>query len=91
MADEFVAADVARYMLEQLEKRRELYQEDIVFEIERKFGSAFVYDNENGNRAIDKKVLAEFRELTPDTVWERGSRCWRKRQKYDISEKRQQD
>ena len=81
--------DVAEFMVAELEKSRWLYQEQVVWDIERKFGRDFVYDNENGNRAISKGVLKEFRKLTPDVVWERGSRCWRKRDKRDKGEGRQ--
>jgi hypothetical protein len=34
-----------------------------------------VYENENGNLAINRQVLKEFRKLTEKTVvWERGVR-----------------
>lgn len=83
---------VARWMLEQLQAKRELYQEDVVYEIERKFGAQFVYENENGNPAIDRRVLREFRKLTEDTVvWERGERFWRFRQTGDEAGHRQVD
>ena len=78
------ASDVAKWMLEELQRTKHVYQDEAVFEIERKFGDAFVYDNENGNRAISRAVLKEFRKLTESTVvWERGDRCWRLREKYD--------
>jgi hypothetical protein len=49
-----------------------------------RFGSDCVYENENGNLAIDRKVLSEFRKLTTDdVVWERGERLWRRREDYD--------
>ena len=78
-------------MLAQLESEQSLYQESIVGDIEDKFGSQFVYDNENGNSAIDRKVLAAFTKLTGEkVVWERGERLWRFREKGD-SKGRQQD
>lgn len=78
------ANDVAKWMLEKIEKDRELYQADTVFEIEKRFGGQYVYENENGNMAIDRTVLKEFRKLTGKTiVWERGERYWRFRQKGD--------
>jgi hypothetical protein len=71
-------------MLEKLDHSAYLYQETVVYEIKAQFGSKFTYGNENGNLAIDRKVLREFRKLAPDTiVWERGDRCWRKRQASD--------
>jgi hypothetical protein len=78
------AADVAAWMLTELESTTFLYQEVIVYQISAKFGSQFVYYNNNGNAAIDKGVLKEFRKLTGDkVVWERGERYWRKRADYD--------
>ena len=78
------AKDIADWMAAQLETKRELYQEDVVSEIIKLSGRQFVYTNENGNDAIGKEVLKEFRKLTEGTVvWERGDKCWRKRNPYD--------
>lgn len=79
---------VAQYMTDKLESNGELYQEDIVYEIEKKFGGDCVYDNERGNLAIDKKVLKEFKKLTPDAVWDRRERMWQKRESGDTSTSR---
>ena len=78
-------ADVARWMLEEFERQDGyLAQTDAVYTIERKFGAAFVYNNENGSLAIDRKVLNAFRKLTAETVvWERGERAWRRRDRHD--------
>jgi hypothetical protein len=70
-------------MAAELDRETYLYQEAVVWVIEQKFGRDFVYENEAGNLAISKKVLAEFRKLTPNVVWERGERLWRKRERYD--------
>ena len=84
--------DVAQYMLRRLEKDVYLYQQVIVSDIKREFGDGFVYENANGNLAIKPNVLKEFRKLTEhDTVWERGSRLWRKRETFDTPGKRQTD
>jgi hypothetical protein len=77
------AIDVAKWMVERLEDRRFLYQEDTVYAIKHEFGDDFVYINGNGNLAIVKPVLDAFNKLTPDVVWLRGERCWRKREQYD--------
>ncbi len=71
------AADVAKRMLEWLENSRskELDQQDAVLGIQKEFGddSEFLYENANGNLAIDRRVLAEFRKLSKDTVvWEKS-------------------
>jgi hypothetical protein len=78
------AKDVAEWMLKQLEEKGEIYQEDIVWEIQAKFGDEFVYENENFNLAISPKVLKEFRKITADSVvWSRRERMWRKRDASD--------
>lgn len=72
------AFDVAQWMFSQINKKRELYHEDIVYQIEEKFGSKFVYENQAGNLAISREVLKEFRKLTEKTVvWSRIELCWR--------------
>lgn len=85
------AIEVAEYMKEQLAQQTYLYQDVIVYDIEAKFGADFVYTNENGNLAIGRNVLKEFRKITPDAVWERGERCWRTREKYDQPGSRMQE
>lgn len=78
------AKEVAAWMLEELQRVRFLHQETVVYQISEIFGEEFTYVNNNGNLAIDKKVLAEFRKLTDDTViWEKGERVWRFREDYD--------
>lgn len=78
------AHEVAKWMLEELRRVKYLYQETIIYMISSKFGDQFTYYNDNGNLAIDKKVLSEFRKLTRDSViWERGERMWRFREKHD--------
>jgi hypothetical protein len=84
--------EIAEWMLEQLKAGRDLYQDEIVNEIEQKFGGEFVYENENGNPAIDRRVLQEFRKMTEKTVvWERGGRFWRFRESGDQAGRRQAD
>jgi len=92
MASNHTALDVARWMLDQLDKQNCLYQEDAVCEIEKRFGHKFVYDNENGNLSIDRSVLKEFRALTgDDVIWERGEKMWRRRCRTDQTGTRMQD
>lgn len=82
--------DVAEWMLEKLKERGYLYQEIAVGKIKSKYGQEFTYRNRNGNLAIDKRVLKEFRKLTEKTVvWERGERRWRYRKDSDGPNKRQ--
>lgn len=78
------AEDVAKWMLEQIGEKKPLYQDKAAWEIKKKFGSSFVYDNENGNPAIEKAVLDKFRKLSGnDIVWSRGDFCWRRRRAND--------
>lgn len=72
--------DVADWMVAESQKSHWLYQETMVYKIRQMFGQEYVYLNQNGNLAISKAVLKEFRKLTEDTlVWERGERAWRPR------------
>jgi hypothetical protein len=81
---------IAQWMFEELKREKYLYQEAVVTDIASKFGDQFTYINENGNLAIDRRVLREFRKLTETTgVWERGGRLWRLREGYDESGRRQ--
>jgi hypothetical protein len=71
MADEFV-------------KQGELHQQDIVWDIEKKFGDKFVNTNENGHQAINEKVLKEFASLTVNSaVWNGRKKYWRQRETWD--------
>ncbi len=84
MTTNSTANDVAKWMLLELEKKKELYQEDAVDEIGQRFGNKYVYDNDNGNPAIDKKVLGAFRQISgEDVVWSRSERYWRYRENSD--------
>lgn len=85
--------DIADWMLEELQRNDGyLYQHEIVEDIEEKFGEQFVYENDNGNLAISKKVLNEFKKLTQKSVvWERGEKCWRLREEFDDPDRRSTD
>lgn len=76
--------DVAQWMLDEINNGNCLYQDQAVYTILDKFGDDFVYHNENGNLAIEKKVLSAFRKLTDDSVvWCRGDKMWRLREEHD--------
>jgi len=71
-------------MLRQLESADVLYQNEVADELYEKFGDRFTYENDRGNLAISRDVLAEFRKLTETTaIWDRSERAWRWRDKYD--------
>ncbi len=88
---EHTFATVAKFMKDELDRKKWLYQEDIAAHIQHDFGEPFVYFNANGNLGINKTVLKEFKKISPDCVWERGDKCWRKREKWDTDSKRGQD
>lgn len=70
-------------MLDQVAERGGLYQDRAVHHIIREFGLEWSYVNANGNRAIDKRILAAFRDLSEhDVIWNRGARAWRKRRAH---------
>ncbi len=81
---------IAEWMASKVRTTRELHQEDVVYEIEWTFGDEFVYLNKNGNLAISKEVLKEFKKLTDGTVvWEKSDRLWRPRLPHEDPSKRQ--
>lgn len=78
--DNPTAASVAVWMLEELRQKKNLYQEQVAWDIKRRFGKSLIYDNANGNPAISKAVLKEFNKITKDdVVWSRSERFWRAR------------
>ena len=77
--------DVAEWVVARLKAEGGvLSQEDAAVRIERRFGAAFVRENDQGGMSIQRSVLAAFRVLTEDTVvWDRTERSWRLREKQD--------
>lgn len=76
--------DAAQWMVDELNKRKVLDQEQAAYALH-KLDKTLTYQNDNGNLAIAKPVLAEYRKLTEamDVVWSRSERQWRFRKKYD--------
>lgn len=76
--------EIANWILAKVRTSDEVFQEELVYEIQETFGDEFVYENENGNLAINRKVLNAFTKVSGDEiVWERGTRLWRLRQPGD--------
>lgn len=72
--------DVAKHLVERFEAANGyLAQDDAAQEVENAFGEPFVYYNDAGNLAIARDVLDAFRKQTPDVVWDRTERAWRRR------------
>jgi hypothetical protein len=68
MARMTTAIDVAQWMFGEVMRRSALDQETAAHQIQMKFGKEFLHENENGNWAINKDVLAAFRKLTGDSI-----------------------
>ncbi|MBY4589406.1 DUF6953 family protein [Rhizobium redzepovicii] len=86
VSQEPTARQIAEWMVEQMSGKGYLYQEVIVYQIIKVWGKEWTYRNNNGNPAISKDVLKEFRKLTEETVvWERGERAWRPKRPNDKS------
>jgi hypothetical protein len=82
---------IAEWMLGRLEQGKPLYQSDAVSEIAEKFGDEFTYTNDNGNPAIDKRILRAFRKISGDAVvWDRWDFSWRKRSASDAPGRKQE-
>lgn len=72
---------VAEFMINEIIEKKYAYQEYLVHDIRTKFGDEFVYENENGNLAISKNVLKEFKKLKEENgiEWDRSDKSWVKR------------
>jgi hypothetical protein len=71
---------VAERLRDEFEQRGHLYQETAVRLIKDEFGGDYIYKNENGNPAIDRRVLRAFRALTEDTAaWDRWDKSWQRK------------
>ena len=83
--------EIAQWMLNEVETQGMLYQYEAASDIESRFGSEFVPENENGNPSIRADVLKAFRSISEDSVvWERVERLWRKRETFDEPGRRQE-
>lgn len=88
------AQAAAAWMLQRIKESRahELYQSDAVDHIAKHFDGGLTYTNDNGNPAIDKKVLKAFKEISGDTVvWNNGWKGWSLRSPRDPVGKRRAD
>jgi hypothetical protein len=82
---------MAQWMLDQF-KNGYLYQEDIAWALNKESGFDYTYENDNGNLAISKPLLKEFKKVTEGkVVWERGEKAWRILKDNEKYRSRQQD
>lgn len=82
--------DAAKWMVQELEHVKWLDQDHVAAHLS-DAAPGLVYINDNGNYGIDKRVLSAFKAMTPDVVWSRSERHWRKREDCDEPGKREQD
>ena len=76
--------DAAKWMADELNRNGSLSQARAVRYIKNEIGKDFTHKNKNGNLAINKDVLEEFKKLTgEDAVWVRGDFRWRRRKATD--------
>jgi hypothetical protein len=74
---EATASDVAQWMVDRIRANGCEYQEDVVQEIEDRFGTEWVCENEKGNPAIRPNVLAAFRKMHDGTIeWSKRGKSW---------------
>ena len=72
--------DVAEWMLEQVESRGFLHQQEATQQIARLFGEQFTCINQYGNRVIKRSVRIEFGKLAAGSVvWQPLLLRWRRK------------
>lgn len=71
--------EIAQWLYDKIMAEGNVYQSEAVDEITHRFGAEYIYTNDLGNPAIDRKVLSEFRKLKgDDIVWDRSDLFWYK-------------
>lgn len=86
------AKNVAQWMFQSVQSDGYLFQDSAVYEINSQFGDQFTYTNPNGNLAIGKDVLKEFKKISDGkVVWQRGDKSWRTVFEDETYESRQVD
>ncbi|WP_369920368.1 hypothetical protein AB8E32_19365 [Marinomonas polaris] len=72
------------WMKAQLDKDGCLYQDDVVDYLVRGKADSLLKENNDGNLVLERKLLNEFKKLTPnDVVWVKPDRYWRFRVEED--------
>jgi hypothetical protein len=78
------SADVAAWMMSELDKAGYLSREEAAHQVAELFGGNFVVESGDGDLALSETVLIAFRRLTRgEVVWSRRDRQWRRRQADD--------
>ncbi|MGW5841116.1 DUF6953 family protein [Methylorubrum extorquens] len=71
--------EAAEWMLYQYEAKGFLYQEEAATHLLHHQDEELAYYDHNGNVCVGKAVLVAFNKLTPDAVYERAAKFWRRR------------
>lgn len=73
------AASIGAWLLRCIEEAapRHFYQSHAVARIRKDFGEKWSYKNQNGNWAISREILGEFRKLKyPNIQWDKNVQSW---------------
>lgn len=74
------AQEAAKWMLSELEREDCLYQDDVVDFLVKSKADHLLRENSDGNLALERPLLNEFRKLTEKSVvWVVPERYWRYR------------
>lgn len=75
--------EAARWMLAEYEAAGFLYQESAASHLFQLKDEALAYFDASSNLCVGKGVLKIFNGLTPDAVYERAGKFWRRRLETD--------
>lgn len=68
---------IAAWMLAEIKRHGTLEHYQVAAEIVERFGPEWDYANENGNPAVDPRILRQFRRQHAGTVeWDKSGLCW---------------
>ena len=76
-------AEGAQWMLKELADGGELYQDAVAGEMIGHGDDDLAYYDDNGSACVGKKLLSEFKKVSPDVVWSRSGKYWRAREDGD--------
>jgi hypothetical protein len=79
----------AQWMLREYEKFGFLYQDLVASHLFHLRDSKLAYFDKSSNLCVGKGVLAKFNALTPNAVYERSGKFWRRRLATDEAGRQQ--
>ena len=75
--------EAAAWMRQKVLSEGELYQDAAAVELAEYNDEQLAYYDDYGSLSIGKRVLAEFKKMTPDFVYSRREKYWRAREPED--------